>query len=89
MHDASVIVFNIEVGHLVGSVQRKVVLVSRRDVFPHDADKLIAVERRLHVVETESVNEFVDDREESEAANFRDVRRQTDRLPAPTSADAR
>jgi len=89
VHHTVEVVFGAKVSDAVSSVLREVVLGTGLNVFPHNSHELIAIVRRLHVMESQSVNEFMDNGVKTEASTFRDVGRESEKLPAALAANVR
>lgn len=53
VHHRSVVIFDTEMRQAVSSVHDEVVFRSSLNIFPHDSDKIVAVIRRLHVMEAD------------------------------------
>lgn len=53
----TVVIGNFKMGQVVRSIKNKIIFGAGLDIFPHDLHKLIAIVRRVHVMEAKRVDE--------------------------------
>lgn len=73
MEDTSVVVGDSKVGDHRLIIDVKVVFFSFLDVFSYDLDEIVTIVSTLLVIETESVEEFMNDGSDSEATGIKRV----------------